>query len=46
VLLLTIIVSFSFQNYAKSNRDEWESRGESIVAELVANVKKEINEAV
>ncbi|KAL3930178.1 MAG: hypothetical protein SGBAC_011874 [Bacillariaceae sp.] len=37
--------SDEFLNYAKSNREEWESRGESIVAELVANVKKEYGES-
>ncbi|CAJ1930877.1 unnamed protein product [Cylindrotheca closterium] len=36
--------SDEFLNYARSNREEWESRGESIVAELVANVKKEFKE--
>lgn len=27
------------QNYAKSNREEWENRGEEIVAEMVASLQ-------
>lgn len=27
------------QNYAKSNREEWENRGEEIVAEMVARLQ-------
>jgi len=38
--------SDEFLNYATSNREEWESRGESIVAELVAKVKNEFGEKV
>ncbi|CAJ1930865.1 unnamed protein product [Cylindrotheca closterium] len=38
--------SDEFLNYARSNREEWESRGESIVAELVANVKKDFKEHI
>lgn len=36
--------SDEFLNYARSNREEWESRGESIVAELIAKAKKDFGE--
>lgn len=33
--------SDEFLNYARSNRDEWESRGEDVVREILESIKQE-----
>ena len=33
--------SDEYLNYAKSNREEWESRGEEMVAEMMASIRRE-----
>lgn len=38
------VSSDEYLNYAQNNRDEWEARGEEIVAELARKAEKEYNE--
>ena len=37
------VSSDEYLNYAQNNRDEWEARGEEIVAELARKAEKEYN---